>query len=269
VIDAPHLRASEILGLAYFIYLAAAAAIVPLPFARRARVWISAAAVIAADAVVAQSADPMLHTARDWLPAFVILLAYFVTGAFYTSPSPRVEAWLARWDDRLIGRTRFDTVPHAVAFSLDLVYDGCFLMIPAGFAVYLWSGGGSPDRFWTMVSTAEFVSFGTLPWLQARPPWAIESRRGIDRTAVRRFSLFWVDRTSIHANTFPSGHASASLAVAFALMAVAPAAGAVFTVLALSIAAGSIVGRFHYAIDAIAGLLLAIVIWSTMIVAGF
>ena len=141
-------------------------------------------------------------------------------------------------------------------------------MISAGFAAYVWSGNGSADRFWTMVTTAEVLCFGTLPWLQARPPWAVESRRDVDRTRVRRFSLFWVNRTSIRANTFPSGHASASLAAALALAPAAPVAAVVFGVLAISIAIGSVVGRFHYAIDAIAGLLLAVIIWWTMILLG-
>jgi membrane-associated phospholipid phosphatase len=268
VIDAPPLRVSEILGLAYFVYLSIAAIVVRLPATRRAFVWIAAVSVVAAELALARPSGWAAQTARDWLPALVILLAYFVTGAFFVAPSPRFEAWLRQWDERLVGRAPFESVPAPVALYLDVVYDACFLMIPAGFATYMWSGSGSADRFWTMVAAAEFLSFGTLPWLQARPPWVIEGRRDADRTGVRRFSLFWVDRTSIHANTFPSGHASASLAVALALLPVAPVAAAVFGVLAVSIAIGSVVGRFHYAIDAVAGLLLAAMIWWTMIVIG-
>jgi membrane-associated phospholipid phosphatase len=199
---------------------------------------------------------------RDWLPALIILMGYFATGAFYVEPSLRVEAWLKRWDDWLIGAHTFDRLPAALCLYLDVVYDLCFLMIPAGFAVLLWAGGAAlADRFWTLVLAAEFCAFGTLPWLQARPPWALEGRRAADRTTIRRFSLFWVNHTSIRANTFPSGHASASLAVSLALAPAAPWAAVVFGIFAVSIAVGSVVGRFHYAIDAITGLLLAIAVW--------
>jgi len=269
VIGAPSLRVSEILGLTYFVYLSMVAMIVRVPFSRRLFVWAAAVVVAAADLLAAGSEAAAVRTARDWLPALVILLAYFATGAFYVAPSPRFEAWLRRWDERLMGGARFDSVPAALAFYLDVVYDACFLMIPGGFAAYIRTGLAPADRFWTMVAAAEFLSFGTLPWLQARPPWAIEGRRAADRTSVRRFSLFWVDRTSIRANTFPSGHASASLAVALALMPVAPQAAAVFGVLAISVAIGSVVGRFHYAIDAIAGIVLAVMIWWAMILLGF
>jgi membrane-associated phospholipid phosphatase len=266
VIAAPRLRVSELIGIAYFVYLSATAVVRPLPALRRARVWIAATIVIAVELTAGVWLAPQL---RDWLPAAVILAAYFVTGAFFVAPSPQFEAWLANWDVRMLGSSRFDSVPGAAMLYLDVVYDSCFLMIPAGFAVYAWTGRGDVDRFWTLVSAAEFLSFGTLPWLQARPPWAIEGPRAADRSAMRRFSLLWVNRTSIRANTFPSGHASASLAVALALAPASPMAAAVFGALAVSIAIGSIVGRFHYAIDAIAGLLLAVVLWWSMIVVGW
>jgi membrane-associated phospholipid phosphatase len=220
--------------------------------------------VVSVELVLARLAPaPPLETLRDWLPALVILFAYFVTGLFFVAPSARAEAWLTRWDDRLMGRRRFENIPAAAQVYFDIVYDACFLIIPAGFAVLVWAGlSAHADRYWTLVSAAEFLAFGTLPWFQARPPWAIEARRAIDRTAVRRFSLSFVSHTTIHANTFPSAHASASLAVALALWPAVPWAGAVFTVLAVSIAAGSLVGRFHYTIDAIAGLLLAVLLWA-------
>ncbi len=134
-------------------------------------------------------------------------------------------------------------------------------MIPAGYAVLDWSGRAAlADDYWTLVSAAEFLCFATLPWFQARPPWAIEPRGPADRTAVRRFSLSWVNQTTIHATTFPSGHTAASLAVALAVWPAVPWAGAMFLFLAVSIAVASVAGRFHYTIDAVAGILLAIVL---------
>ena len=46
------------------------------------------------------------------------------------------------------------------------------------------------------------------------------------------------------------------------------AAAAVFAVFAVSIAAGSVVGRFHYALDAVTGLLLAMTIWAAAVMLG-
>jgi len=264
VIEASSLRLSELVSIAYLLYLAAIALVVRLPLVRRLGVWIAAAAVIVANLAVSRPSAPWIVVAlRDWMPGLMILIGYYATGAFYVAPSPRVETWLKGWDDRLIGRATFESVPPGLRVYLELVYDFCFALIPAGFAVLMWFGG-SADRFWTIVLIAEFIPFGTLPWLQARPPWVIEGRRAADTMAMRRFSLFWVKRTTIHANTFPSGHASGSLAVALALAQTAPAAASVFAVLAVSIAVASVVGRFHYALDAITGLVLAVCVWGAV-----
>jgi membrane-associated phospholipid phosphatase len=47
----------------------------------------------------------------------------------------------------------------------------------------------------------------------------------------------------------PSGHAAGALATALAVGTTMPAAGAVFLVLAISIAAATVLGRYHYVID--------------------
>jgi hypothetical protein len=254
------MRVSEAIAVAYFSYLAVTALAVPLPPGRRERIWMAAGLVVGIEIILARAPSaPGLEAVRDWLPALVILFAYFVTGLLFVAPSVRAEGWLKRWDDRLIGARRFEGVPRPVRVYLDAVYDACFLIIPAGFAVLVWAGQSArADRYWTLVSAAEFLAFATLPWFQARPPWAIEGRRAIDAAAFRRFSLTWVNYTTIHANTFPSAHASASLAVALAVWPAVPWAGVMFAVIAFSIAAASVVGRFHYAIDAITGLLLAL-----------
>ena len=267
--DPSHLRASELVGIVYLTYLSIIALLVRLPAARRVRVWSAAAFVVIVDLAIGTRDGWVVQQLRDWLPAPVILIAYFATGQFYVAPSAKVEAWLSGWDARLIGTATFESLPRALRVYLDLVYDFCFLLIPAGFAALIWAGASaSADWFWTLVSLAEYGAFATLPWVQARPPWAIEPPRAVDRTGIRRFSLVWINRVTIRANTFPSGHASGSLAVALALMAAGPGLAIVFGVLAVSIAVGSVVGRFHYALDAITGLLLALLVWCSMIAFG-
>jgi len=262
------MRVSEAIAIAYFTYLAITALVLPaLPGRRRLKIWLAAGLVVAIETLLAAAPPaPTVNTIRDWLPGLVILFAYFVTGVFFVAPSDRAEAWLRRWDDRLIGAGRFETVPRAVRVYLDAVYDACFLIIPAGYAVLVWAGqSASADRYWSFVSAAEFLAFGTLPWFQARPPWAIERPRAVDQhAAFRRFSLSWVNYTTIHANTFPSAHASASLAVALAVWPALPWAGAGLAAIAFSIAVASVVGRFHYAIDAVTGVLLALALWVFM-----
>ena len=111
---------------------------------------------------------------------------------------------------------------------------------------------------------AELASYATLPWVQTRPPRALDDQMIIAtrHVAVRRLNEFILRHGSVQVNTFPSGHAAGALATALAVAAVSPAAGWAFGVLALGIVAGSIVGRYHYAADSVAGLLVAVAAWS-------
>lgn len=260
------IRVSETLIAIYFAYLSAAAIVRPMPLARRARVWLSAGLAGAVLAALVWNVLP--RPFRDWVPALLILLGYYTSGAFYVAPSRRLEEWLVRSDERWIG-ARLDRVSPALVAALDVLYDCTFLLIPAGFAALWWRGRPElADHYWTLVVAAEFAAFGTLPFLQARPPWAIEERRPLDHGGVRRFSLALVNRTSICATTLPSGHAAGSLAVAFGVIGTLPMLGVLLLAIAIGICVGCVVGRYHYTVDVIAGAVLAVAIWATVAIAG-
>jgi membrane-associated phospholipid phosphatase len=96
--------------------------------------------------------------------------------------------------------------------------------------------------------------------VQTLPPRAIEDRVPWQpkRTRMRALNLFVLRHASIQANTFPSGHVAASVAVALELLTRDLAVGLSFAVIAVCIAAGAFFGRYHYAIDAIIGAFLAL-----------
>jgi membrane-associated phospholipid phosphatase len=75
---------------------------------------------------------------------------------------------------------------------------------------------------------------------------------------VRAFNLWILRRGSIQANTLPSAHVAITAACALSLLWLGSVwAGVVFLVIALSIAAGAVSGRYHYALDAILGVVVA------------
>jgi len=137
-------------------------------------------------------------------------------------------------------------------------------VIPAA-AVTLAIGGhlDAVPRFWSTVLLAEFVSYGMLPWLQTRPPRAIESAAGARHppSAVRQFNEAILNRGSIQVNTVPSGHAAGAVAAALAVADVMPVAGIVFAFLAAAIVAATVLGRYHYLVDSLLGALVAVSAW--------
>jgi membrane-associated phospholipid phosphatase len=119
-----------------------------------------------------------------------------------------------------------------------------------------------------MVLTAELGAFAPLSVFQTRPPWALERKPMLTDPAIHRAASQMVQHLTIRANTFPSGHVAASLAVALAVAPAMPLAGAVFGLLAVSIGVACVVGRYHYVVDVAAGAVLALAIWVAVGLAG-
>jgi membrane-associated phospholipid phosphatase len=254
-------RSFEWIACGYFLYLVAACWLPRLSTARRA--FVIGAAAIAAGLVVvtARSNVPWL---RDWAPAAYILAGYYLSGHLFASPSVATESWLIGWDRRLLGdpAARFVAWPRVLVAGLELCYMGCFLMIPAG-AVILTIAGHSIliDRYWTLVMGAEFAAFAPLAFIQTRPPWALERKPELADPAIHRLAARMVEHLSHRVNTFPSGHAAGSLAVAFAVIGTLPWTGALLLVLAAAICVACVVGRYHYVVDVVAGAAVALAVW--------
>jgi membrane-associated phospholipid phosphatase len=259
-------RSSEWVSFVYFGALTALAWLRPLPAARRLQ--ISAIGVPMCLAILLLPRYGAL-VVRDWVaPVAIIFAGYYQSGRFFVSPSAPLERWLAAWDRRLLGDpvARFASWPRPVLAYLEVVYLGCFLLVPAGFAALAATGHAAlADRYWTMVIGAELGAFAPLSLIQTRPPWALERTQGPSDRAMRRLALQVVERLTIRANTFPSGHVAGSLAVAFAVIAVLPWAGAVLLAFAISISVACIAGRYHYVVDVLAGAALAVAVWGAVI----
>jgi undecaprenyl-diphosphatase len=111
-------------------------------------------------------------------------------------------------------------------------------------------------------------------WLLARPggsrKWKVAATSGLAAAALALIanrviaSIWHRDRpfqdhairhpwSSSHDASFPSDHASASFAIAVAILLIDPLAGALFLVLALLISVGRVVVGEHYPGDVVAG----------------
>jgi membrane-associated phospholipid phosphatase len=133
-------------------------------------------------------------------------------------------------------------------------------VVPAAF-VTVWLSGttGQVDRYWVAVLVSGFVCYGSLPWLVSRPPRMFgELHASRPGRSVAAFNVSVLRRVSHELNTFPSGHVAVATAVALMLFPVSRAAGAVFGIVAAGIAAGAAIGRYHYGVDVIAGVLIGL-----------
>ena len=74
---------------------------------------------------------------------------------------------------------------------------------------------------------------------------------------LRRLNARILDKASVQANTLPSGHVAGAVAAALALMALSVTIGWTVMLVAVAIGVAAIVGRYHYAVDCVAGAVVA------------
>jgi membrane-associated phospholipid phosphatase len=190
-----------------------------------------------------------------------LLVAYWTSGLLFVAPNVSQERALGWLDDRLAIRDVSRRTPRPVAEVLEAAYAGVYLLVPIALLIYL-QYSPSPDfgTFWSVVLITDFVCFGVLPWVQTRPPRALEDAEPW-ASSLRRFNLRLLGATSIQVNTFPSGHAAEGLAAA--LLVLEAPAGIVIAMLiaALAVSAGAVLGRYHYLADALAGWVVAVAVY--------
>jgi membrane-associated phospholipid phosphatase len=266
------MRISELIIVGYLAYLAVLAWIMPLPAARRRLVTAVAVVDIALIWWVSQAESATGLFVRDWLPAIQILLAYWLSGAFFLRPMTTIEAWLASWDRRLFETLGAGQIamrgPRWLLEYFELAYLTVYLLVPAGFGVvHFLAASVDVDQYWTIVVGAELLCYAMLPWIQTRPPRALRLHCAVESRpqAIRRLNVFVLGLGSIQVNTFPSGHAAGALATALAVALFVPAAFMPFLVLAASITIASVIGRYHYAADSAAGVLVALAVWMVSV----
>jgi hypothetical protein len=254
------------IAIAYFGYLAVVA--IGFPRFSRARPWAIAgvAASLALPAIAAATRN--LPVVEALLPAVVLLCGYWLSGRFFVEPMVNLERRLITVDRAVLERTgilrAYRDAPRVVHHYFELAYLCVYVVVPAG-AITLLAGGrrDAIGTYWEVVLLAEFVCYGMLPWLQTRPPRSLEpAEAGPPAGAVRRLSLHVLGAGSIGVNTIPSGHAAGSVAVALAVGSVMPRAGAVYLLLAASITVATVLGRYHYVVDSVLGVLVALAVWA-------
>ena len=256
------LRGWEAASLASFLYAAFTAAFFRpgLPATVRFRaVGASMAGIGVTAASILAPANVFLH---GWLlPPILLFLFYWTTGLLFVAPMTDVEDTFLRIDRALRIRGLSARTPRWLVEILEFAYAGVYGLIPIALVLRLWlAAAPDSDRFWTVILVTDFVCFGFLPWIQTRPPRALESGEPWP-SSFRSLNLRVLGAASIRVNTFPSGHAAEGLAAALLVANLSPVIFLWMLLAALAVSAGAVLGRYHYAIDALAGWLVAVMVW--------
>jgi len=261
------MRTAELVNLLYFSLLTLLALVWPLPSRARVNAGLVGLLGLGLTGVavgMGRWQEPNIAgIVRDWLPVPTMAVAYWQSGCFFQKANARLQGWFEVLERKLLRLLRVDLTRWAqtwVGAGLELAYALCYPVVPLGLgALYVAGFKDASDKYWSVVLLSAYPCYLLLLFVQLLPPRLVErtDEAGARRRNVRTFNLWLVRRITHEANTFPSGHVAASVAIALVLLRFVPMAGIVFTLIALGIAVGCVVGRYHYVIDVGAALLLA------------
>ncbi len=255
--------------MGYFLYVAGVSLFIDIPPHVRTRVLFVNAAVIAAYLALgfcfSGRASRVLNIFRDWTPFFLVPLCYREMGWFapaeHTYELERV--WIV-WDRWLLHdwgvRDAIEALGPVLPAYLEICYTLVYLLAPFVMLMlyaYLYRREAS-DRFLFIYLLGTLLSYALFPYFPSEPPrtvFPLDDMPRID-TVFRQLNWWILKDAGIHTSVFPSAHVSASCSVVFGAFLImkrgrwAPYAAAAVT---LGIFWATIYGRYHFAVDSVAG----------------
>lgn len=258
------MRISEWIQSGFALILATAAWLRPLPPRRRWITTLLAAIAVVTIAIVRHFA-PRNSVLRDWIPVPLLLIPYWQTGQFFLGPNEKFQAWLIETDRRLLKPFAAVSMTKPFSLAMEYAYLSCYPLVPAGLAILYATGHrAATDRFWFIVLVPTYFCYAITPFFSALPPRSLSVKQTIvpSSNVGRTLNLEILRYGSIHAISFPSAHVASSLAVALVLLHFAPLMGAIFLIVAISIAIAAVAGGYHYAVDVFLGALPSLGIYA-------
>jgi membrane-associated phospholipid phosphatase len=261
-------RPSEWVIILYFTYTALMTVSFGLSPARRALgfavpivLWLLAYAQT-------QRPQPWSGVLRDWLPALLVLLAYWQVDWFH-GPAHLYDyeqSWLQldrtvlhSWGLKALIESAGPMGPAILEFCYGLLYSIPPLCIGL---LYLFRRRSRIDQFLFVFLLGTFAAYGLLPHFPSNSP-RLEFP-GMDlpswMTSLRRINIWLLNHGDIQTSVFPSGHVATAFSSAFGMIWVLPErpwVGRALLLLATLIATATIYGRYHYLADALASLALS------------
>lgn len=267
------MAAPAVAAITWFAGMAVLALVRPIGDEGRRRVW----RVVALGAVLVFGVSrwPEHGPGAAWgalLPALYVLAAYWTSGAFYVAPDEALERRLLDIDRRAFRALGLPPPEHPRPRWLAAVVEAAYLAVHPLLVLGAWTawrtaGTAGVDYFWTVVFVAEATSYTALVWIQTRPPRALESSATAPAPGgLRRLNEAVLRHAGNQVNTLPSGHAAGAVAVALALASLAGAPALPFGLAALAVVVATVLGRYHFVVDTVAGTAVAVAAWACVTV---
>jgi membrane-associated phospholipid phosphatase len=268
-------RSSEWLLIGYFGYVALISAAFPLASPAK---WLSVevavlVAVLLGVLAFAESVgnSRFISIARDWIPLALTFVAYREMDFFASLPRDfQLELSWVDWDRSLLYGAGLQRAIESLGVLLPAYLEFCYLLVyavgPFSVAVLYFAGRRDQvDRLLLFYLLGALLAYALFPYFPSDPPRTLFGGTDLPNvvTPLRRFNLWIVGGYGIHSSVFPSAHVSSAFSAAWGLLWLLPEQrkfGLGMLIYAVSVAIATVYGRYHYAVDAIAGFGVSVVV---------
>jgi membrane-associated phospholipid phosphatase len=207
---------------------------------------------------------------RNWIPLALMLLAYKEMG--WLAPKAHdhhlEQSWIV-WDHLLLTRWRLRDVIESAGPVFPSVLELCYVLVYALPAftmsmLYVYRKSREAETLLVIYLLGLFLSYVQFPFWPSEPPRLVfpgEDGQAVD-TVLRQFNHWILGGYGIHTSVFPSAHVSGAFAAAFALKRVLGERPWLYRgvfLYATLVAIATVYGRYHFAVDAGAGLVVGTV----------
>jgi membrane-associated phospholipid phosphatase len=264
-------RVSEWVLAAYFAYVTALSLILPVQPGVPFRTIVVNLSLLCFYAVLLRFRDTIaVEHLRNWIPLALMLLAYKEMGWLApASHDHRLEqSWIV-WDHLLLTRWRLRNVIESAGPLFPTILELCYVLVYAlpAFSMsmlYVYRKSCDAEYLLVIYLLGLFLSYVQFPFWPSEPPRIVfpgEDASAID-TLLRRFNHWILGGYGIHTSVFPSAHVSGAFAAAFALKRILGERPWLYRgvfIYATLVAIATVYGRYHYAVDAVAGVVVGTV----------
>ncbi|HVO98627.1 MAG TPA: phosphatase PAP2 family protein [Bryobacteraceae bacterium] len=264
----PRFRPYELLILAYYAYVALVAQ-VRLDAPVR---WYPSGILLTALLILFALRRGESHL-RDWMPLAYTFVAFREMNFF--TPAVRdyhlENAWIG-WDRWLLNtghlRPAIESLGPVIPSYLEICYSLVYaIALISALIVLLNHRRDHLNAFWFAYLAGTLASYALFPYFPSDPPRAVFAGADLPTvfTIFRRFNLAILGRFGIHSSVFPSAHVSSCFACAWGLFLTVPERkrwGWIVAIYSFSVAVATIYGRYHFAVDAVAGFAMSFFAWS-------
>ena len=259
-------RVTEWILQGYFLYTSVLAFVLPLSVGIRIRtICVNLAAIGILHGLARWPDGRASLLLRNLFPMGAVLLCYQQMGWFAQPHSDFAleHAWV-RWDRLLLdeyGMQRaIEVLGPVVPGLLEFLYLLTYALAPIGLVILAACKRlDRADQYFAFYVASGVAAYALFPYFPSEPPrtvFAGELLSSYD-TVFKQFNWWILGGAGIHTSVFPSGHVSTAVGCAFGLLYAMPDRrryGVAMSLAAFGIAVATVYGRYHYAVDALAGI---------------